>query len=115
MTVDGMDVLAVRDAARALAGRIRAGEGPAFLECVAERFASHSTATRETRSAAELEAVRARCPIRRLATALSSAGTLAPDAWRAMERDATDAAARAIRYAEASPPTDVAEITRDVG
>jgi TPP-dependent pyruvate/acetoin dehydrogenase alpha subunit len=30
--VDGMDVLAVEEAARPLAGRVRAGEGPQFLE-----------------------------------------------------------------------------------
>ena len=113
-TVDGMDVLAVREAARVAAEHARAGRGPAFLECVAERFASHSTATRETRSAAVMAAVRARCPIRRLAASLAAEGALGAEALRTMERDAADAAARAVRFAESSPPTDVAEITRDV-
>ena len=43
-TVDGMDVLAVREAAAGFAERARAGEGPAFLECVSYRFSTHSTA-----------------------------------------------------------------------
>lgn len=40
--VDGMDVLAVRDAARAAVGRARDGEGPQFIETLTYRFVGHS-------------------------------------------------------------------------
>ncbi|MEO8487358.1 MAG: thiamine pyrophosphate-dependent dehydrogenase E1 component subunit alpha [Betaproteobacteria bacterium] len=114
VTVDGMDVLAVRDATQRFAERARAGEGPAFLEGVTERFATHSTATRETRSADEMAAIRARCPIRRLAATLERDGELDAAGLARLERDAADAALRAVRFAEASPPADIAEIARDV-
>jgi len=113
-SVDGMDVLAVRDAAAALVAHVRGGAGPAFLVCDAERFSSHSTATRELRSPAAMDAVRARCPIQRLLRTLRDAGALDDAAFAAMERDAGEAAARALAFAERSPPTGVDEIGRDV-
>jgi acetoin:2,6-dichlorophenolindophenol oxidoreductase subunit alpha len=40
--VDGMDVVAVRDAALEVVGRVRAGEGPEFVEARTYRFVGHS-------------------------------------------------------------------------
>ena len=40
--VDGMDALAVRDAAAAAVAAARAGRGPTFLECKTYRFTGHS-------------------------------------------------------------------------
>ena len=93
---------------------MRSGAGPAFLACDAERFSTHSTATRETRSREAMEAARARCPIRRLAQSMRDEGGLREDALATLERDAADAAASALRFAERSPPTDIDEIRRDV-
>ena len=115
VTVDGMDVIAVHDAARSLAADVRAGAGPAFLECEAERFFPHSTATRETRTPAELAAAVARCPIERLARALRDDGVLDAETWTAMQSHAAEASRDALRRAEASPPTALEEIARDVG
>src|SRR4051794_8275609 len=39
--IDGNDVLAVIEAARAAVGRIRAGEGPKALECMTHRWRGH--------------------------------------------------------------------------
>jgi TPP-dependent pyruvate/acetoin dehydrogenase alpha subunit len=114
-TVDGMDVLAVRDQAGAFAERARNGDGPAFLECLSARFFSHSTATRETRSAAEMVRLRARCPIRRLAAALVAGGELDDTAVAGLERDASARAAEALAFADASPYPDRAEALADVG
>jgi len=111
VTVDGMDVLAVRRAASELVRRARAGEGPAFLECVSERFSSHSSSTRETRSAEAMAAIRARCPIDRLAGALAAHG------WpgRAELQAEVDAEIRAaVAFADASPYPDPAEALVDV-
>jgi pyruvate dehydrogenase E1 component alpha subunit len=43
VTVDGMDVEAVRDAAAAAAGRARDGGGPALIECLTYRYGPHHT------------------------------------------------------------------------
>jgi TPP-dependent pyruvate/acetoin dehydrogenase alpha subunit len=109
-----MDVIAVRDAATALAAHVRGGAGPAFLACDAERFSTHSTATRETRSRETMEAARARCPIRRLAKSLRDEGALAR--MRSPRSSAMPPKPRRARssFAERSPPTDVDEIRRDV-
>jgi len=114
-TVDGMDVLAVRDQAETFAARARAGDGPAFLECLSARFFSHSTATRETRSAAEMERLRARCPIRRLSATLIADGELDAAGLAALERDASARAAEALAFSDASPYPDPAEALADVG
>jgi TPP-dependent pyruvate/acetoin dehydrogenase alpha subunit len=114
LTVDGMDVLAVRDAARAFVDNARAGDGPAFLECISYRFATHSTSTRETRPAEEIRAWQARCPIETLAMRLVSSGQLSSDLRHQLESDAETVAAEALRFADASPYPEVAELLRDV-
>jgi len=100
-TVDGMDVLAVRDAALSFADRTRAGQGASFLECISYRFATHSTSTRETRPAEEVRTWKARCPIEQLAGRLQTEGSLRSDLRGQLEREADDAAAEALRFAEA--------------
>lgn len=108
-TVEGMDVEAVRGAASDFIERARAGEGAAFLECLSERFSSHSTATRETRSAATMAGVRSRCPIDRLAA------RFAPAERTALQAEVDAEVAAAIAFAEASPFPDAAEALSDVG
>ena len=83
-TVDGMDVEAVRDQAADFAARARSGEGPALLECLSERFFSHSTATRETRSVRTMQAVLERCPIQRSSSRAPPVNWTMP-CWRAFE------------------------------
>lgn len=62
--VDGMDVLAVRDAAQKAIARARAGEGPTVLECMTYRFRGHSLADPdELRDPEEKEFWRKRDPI----------------------------------------------------
>jgi pyruvate dehydrogenase E1 component alpha subunit len=114
-SVDGMDVLAVRDQAAAFVEQARAGGGPAFLECLSARFFSHSTATRETRSGGEMARLRARCPIRRLAAALVAAGELDDAGIAALERGADAVAAEALAFADAAPYPDPIEALADVG
>jgi TPP-dependent pyruvate/acetoin dehydrogenase alpha subunit len=114
MTVDGMDVLAIRDAAIAFADRARAGQGPSFLECISYRFATHSTATRETRPAEEIRAWKACCPIEQLATRLETGGVLNAALRSQLQREADGAAAEAIRFAEASPYPDPSDLLRNV-
>lgn len=113
-TVDGMDVEAVAEAIGSAARRVRGGAGPAFVECVSYRFASHSTNARETRSAAELEAIRARCPIVRYAATLRGAGALDDVAELRMDADVAERVAAALAFAEASPYPDVSEALVDV-
>lgn len=108
VTVDGMDVLAVRNAAAGLVDAARRGGGPAMLECLSARFYSHSTATRDTRAAAELAELRKRCPIERLARNLS------PSERASLQSEADAAVCAALDYADAAPFPDPAEALTDV-
>lgn len=114
-TVDGMDVIAVRDAALAFAERARAGGGPAFLECVSQRFSSHSTATRETRTAEEMSAVKQLCPIRRFAARLEAEGVLTVAARSHLESEVEDLVAKAVLFADAAAFPEPFEVLSDVG
>lgn len=114
-TVDGMDLRAVRQAAVELVKGIRSGAGPAFLECVSRRFASHSTSARETRGQKELAADRELDPINRLESALRAEGALSAQAAEALRAEALAKVTAACAFAEASPLPVPAEAFADVG
>jgi acetoin:2,6-dichlorophenolindophenol oxidoreductase subunit alpha len=67
VTVDGTDVVAVRNAAGEAVGRARAGGGPSLIECLTYRFDAHHTwehtARVRYRDDAEVAAGRARDPV----------------------------------------------------
>jgi TPP-dependent pyruvate/acetoin dehydrogenase alpha subunit len=63
-TVDGMDVLAVREAAAEAVEHARSGKGPAFLETLTYRFVGHSRSDPGAyRKAGELDEMRKRDPL----------------------------------------------------
>ncbi len=113
-TVDGMDLSAVTRAATEATAGIRAGGGPAFLECLSGRFGSHSTTARETRTQAELAELRSRCPIVQYSAALRTAGLLDDAGADALERQVAANVARAIDFADASALPDATEVLTDV-
>lgn len=113
-TVDGMDLSEVACAAGEAIAGIRAGQGPAFLECISERFGSHSTTARETRSQADLSGLRNRCPIARYDASLRADGLLDDARFRELEEEVANIVASAVEFAEASKTPDVAEVLTDV-
>ncbi len=114
--VDGMDVLAVREAAERLIERARRGEGAGFLECRTYRFSGHFTAERGRdfgyRTAAEIEDWRRRDPLdvqaRRLdgEEAWGTADRAAISAEVAAEVEAAVAQARAAPWPEPATARD---------
>jgi pyruvate dehydrogenase E1 component alpha subunit len=73
--VDGMDALAVREAALRSVSHARSGKGPAFLEAVCYRFRGHSITDQLIyRERAEEEQWALRDPIPKLAKQLEDAG-----------------------------------------
>lgn len=112
---DGMSCAAVAQAVRPMVARARAGGGPSFLECRSVRFSPHSSSSRETRPATELEDGRRRCPIEGLARTLIGAGTLTDTQVQALRRDVDEEAAAALAFALDSPPADGEGSLLDVG
>jgi TPP-dependent pyruvate/acetoin dehydrogenase alpha subunit len=77
VTVDGNDVDAVYSATRTAVERARAGDGPTLLECKTYRYSGHSrTDPAKYRQPGELDAWKARDPIKRLGDVLAAEGVM---------------------------------------
>lgn len=101
--VDGMDLLAVRAAARAAIERARAGAGPTLLEAKTYRFAGHSKSdSGKYRSRDEVAAWEARDPLRTWRARLVAEGVA--EAELALLEAAVEAEMeQAVRFALDSP------------
>jgi pyruvate dehydrogenase E1 component alpha subunit len=113
--VDGMDVLAVEDAARRAAVEIRGGGGPMLLELRTYRFRAHSMYDPERyRSKDEVEEWRRRDPLTTFPAAVAAAGVLAHGDLEAIEREVAAEIAAAVAAAEAGTLEPVEDLTRFV-
>jgi TPP-dependent pyruvate/acetoin dehydrogenase alpha subunit len=113
--VDGMDVVAVEAAALAAVERIRAGEGPQFLECRTYRFRAHSMFDAQLyRTKDEIEAWRQKGPIVRLQDWLQRNGLIHADEIRRIESEADAEIEAAVTFAEAGTLEPVADLERFV-
>ncbi len=113
--VDGMDVLAVRQAARTATTEVRAGGGPVFLELRTYRFRAHSMYDPERyRTREEVEGWRARDPIAAFAAHLTETGTMTAAELDAVETEVIAEVDEAVAFAEAGTPEAVADLTRFV-
>jgi TPP-dependent pyruvate/acetoin dehydrogenase alpha subunit len=113
--VDGMDVLAVEEAARRGATHVRGGQGPFLLELRTYRFRAHSTADPELyRPKEEVAEWRQRDPIVLFSARLQAAGVLTSEELAALEAAVGVEIDEAVRIAEAGPWEPVEDLTRDV-
>ena len=113
--VDGMDVLAVADAARRAVVQVRDGGGPLFLELRTYRFRAHSMYDPERyRSKDEVELWRRRDPIALLTERLRADGALGDDDLAAMEDAVAAEIDAAVAGARAGTLEPVEDLTRFV-
>ncbi len=113
--VDGMDVVAVEAATRRALQHVRAGNGPAFLECRTYRFRAHSMFDAQSyRTKEEIAAWRARDPITRLQGWMAATGMLHEGELAAIEARTRDEIEQAVAIAEAGTPEPVADLLRFV-
>jgi pyruvate dehydrogenase E1 component alpha subunit len=109
-----MDLDTVIDAISPAVDHVRAGKGPAFVECISYRFASHSTTARETRTRDELAEIRSLCPIVSQSRKLRAAGLLDDNLEHEINRSVADTVEEALRFADASPMPQEEEALLDV-
>jgi 2-oxoisovalerate dehydrogenase E1 component len=111
--VNGMDVLAVRDAVRRAADLCRAGEGPVLIEASTYRYYGHSLSDprNEYRTREEEASWRAVDPIERLKGQLLETGTDA-EAVAAVETRVRERNARAAVRASVAADPDPADLLR---
>jgi len=113
--VDGMDVLAVEEAAGRAAEAVRAGGGPHFLELRTYRFRAHSMYDPDRyRDKAEIEQWKHRDPIPQLVARLSAGEELGEGELDRMEAEVAAEIEDAVAYADAGTLEPVEDLERFV-
>jgi pyruvate dehydrogenase E1 component alpha subunit len=114
-SVDGMDVLAVEDAARRAATTVRDGMEPVFLELRTYRFRAHSMYDPDLyRTREEVDAWKRQDPIPALVERLREHCGVSDDDVAALEASVAAEVRDAIAFADAGTPEPVEELTRFV-
>ncbi|WP_419949923.1 pyruvate dehydrogenase (acetyl-transferring) E1 component subunit alpha [Candidatus Palauibacter sp.] len=109
LAVDGMDVLAVREAVQEAIERARDEKTPSFIEVRCFRYMGHSMAdpshgTYRTRE--EVEKWRSDDPILSFSRRLIEAGRLTEEEYEALDRESIEVAEEAAAFADRSPFPD---------
>ena len=115
LLVDGMDVLAVREAALKSVEHVRSGKGPFFLESRCYRFRGHSMADPvEYRGKPEEDEWRQRDPIVTFKRKLEGQGWAVAEELDQIEEEAEQTVQEAVEFAEASPVLSPEAIHEDI-
>ncbi len=103
--VDGNDVVAVYEAARAAVRRARHGDGPTLIECKTYRHRRHTERADQpdSRPPQEIAAWLKKDPIDRLVGNLLQHGQLTDEDWAALDADIVAEIEAAVAFAKASP------------
>lgn len=113
--VDGMDVVAIEDAARRGAAHVRDGKGPYFVELVTYRFRAHSMFDPELyRDRAEVERWKRRDPIKRFELIAITEGAISEEELAVLDADVAREVDEAVAFAEAGTLEPVEMLLRDV-
>jgi pyruvate dehydrogenase E1 component alpha subunit len=116
-TVDGMEVLAVRDAVARAAARARAQQEPTLLEIRTYRFMGHSMSDPihgHYRTREEVEQMKLRDPIVTFHARLVDAGMIDDVQWQAMEAEVTAEVEDSVRFADESPDPEPDELFKHI-
>ncbi len=115
LSVDGMDLVAVRRAARAAVKAVREGGGPFLLELKTYRFRAHSMFDAQLyRDKSEVEGWKDKDPIPRFIAELTEEGLIDGAAVAAIEDEVAREVAAAVAFAEAGSWEPVETLTRFV-
>src|SRR5687767_5319379 len=113
--VDGMDVMAVREATLRAIERARKESLPTLLEVRAYRYMGHSMSDPGNyRTREEIAKYQERDPIVLFKDSLKEAKVLSDKDFEQIEKDAVEATDRALKFADESPLPDASELLTDV-
>ena len=113
--VDGMDVMAVREASMRAIERARKKSEPTLLEIRAYRFMGHSMSDPGNyRTREEIAKYQERDPIVLFKGSLKEAGVLTDKDFEKIEQEAMEATEKAIKFADESPLPNESELLTDV-
>jgi pyruvate dehydrogenase E1 component alpha subunit len=115
--VDGMDVLAMREASLRAVARARTDKVPTLLEARTYRFRGHSMrdpAGAVYRTREEVEREKQRDPILLLRDRVTRAGLVGEEELKHIEKDVNDLVDEAVAFADASPEPPPEELFTDI-
>jgi len=114
--VDGMNVLAVKEAGERAVAHARSGKGPYILEMKTYRYRGHSMSDpAKYRSKEEVEKMRTQHdPIDQLGKLLIERGMADEAALKKIDREVKDIVTAAAEFAQQSPEPDPSELYTDV-
>ncbi len=113
--VDGMDILAVREAASRAMDDIRSGNGPYILEIVTYRYRGHSMSDpQKYRTKDEVGGYKHRDPIEHVKKLLETEYGVTEDDLKPIDKEIKDVVKEAADFAQASPLPDDSDLWTDV-
>jgi pyruvate dehydrogenase E1 component alpha subunit len=113
--VDGMDVVAMRQATERAIKRAREQSLPTLLEARTYRYMGHSMSDPGNyRTRAEIEKYQERDPIKTFELKLKAAGMITDEDIAGIEAQVKEVVERSVRFADESPLPDPSELYTDV-
>ncbi len=114
--VDGMDVIAVREAGKRAVDHVRSGQGPVLLEMKTYRYRGHSMSDpAKYRTKEEVDEFKAkRDPIDYVKKLIIDAGHAGEDELKQIDRDIRAVVTESAEFAQQSPEPDPSELMTDV-
>lgn len=114
--VDGMDVLAVKEASERAVGHCRSGKGPYILEVKTYRYRGHSMSDpAKYRTREEVQKMRSeRDPIEQVRDLLLTGKHASEDDLKAIDKEIKDIVNQAAEFARTSPEPALEELWTDI-
>lgn len=114
--VDGMDIFAVREAAKVAVERARKGEGPTVMEVITYRYRGHSMSDpAKYRTKEEVEDMKSNFdPIEKLRSYILDNKVATEDQLKEIEKDVRQIVAQSAEFAQSSPEPEPHELYTDV-
>lgn len=115
ISVDGMELDEVHEAAAEAVERARSGEGPTLIEAVTYRYLGHSKSDANLyRTREEIKEWREHDPVQRFAAQLEEENVLRDEEWREVEQQAKDQIEEAFEKAGNEPEPEPESALEDV-
>jgi TPP-dependent pyruvate/acetoin dehydrogenase alpha subunit len=115
ITVDGNDLMAVRNAALKALLQVRAGKGPFFIECLTHRMRGHYEGDpAKYRELSELAEWKKKDPIARFTRVLKNRKVVSDDDLNTIESEARDLVEKGAEFALSSPWPPAEEVGTQV-
>ena len=112
--VDGMDVVAVREATEQAVKKLRAGEGPIFIESKTFRYVGHSYADGQKYRGSEEIEWRKRDPVEVFPQTLVNRKIASQQEINDIKASVDAEVSGAVKFAEESPQPDMDELFDDI-